>query len=57
MEMLLQLVLQGGGTAAGAATVAILLNIRKDFKRVNRRVSRLERHIWPEVFGDDPDTD
>ena len=55
--MLMQLVLQGGGTAAGVATVAILLNIRKDFRRVNRRVARLERHIWPDVFGDDPDTD
>ncbi len=55
--MLMQLVLQGGGTAAGVATFAVLVSIRKDFRRVNRRVTRLERHIWPDVFGDDPEAD
>ena len=57
MAMLWQLLLQGGGTAAGVATVAILLNIRSDNRRMNRRMHRVERYIWPEVFGEDENGD
>ncbi|WP_157933822.1 hypothetical protein [Alloalcanivorax mobilis] len=51
---LLQAVL-GGGAAAQVATVAILLSIRKENKEANRRISRLERGVWPDVFGRDTD--
>lgn len=60
MDMLLQIILQGGGTAAGVATVGVLLNIRSEFRslreedaRTKVRVGRLERAIWPDVFGGD----
>lgn len=47
-------VVQGGGAAAQVATVAILLFMRRDSREQAKRLKRIERHIWPEVFGQDP---
>lgn len=41
----------GGGAAAQVATVALLLAIRRDLRQTQKRVDRIERHIWPGVFG------
>lgn len=52
MEMLMQVV-SGAGEAAQIATVAILWMMRKDNRQTRQRVKRIERHLWPAVFGAD----
>jgi hypothetical protein len=48
MEMIL-----GGGATANVAIFFVLRSIKKDNRQTQRRVKRIERHIWPEVFGED----
>lgn len=48
MEMIL-----GGGATANVAILGVLLSIKKDNRQTRQRVKRIERHLWPAVFGAD----
>lgn len=52
MEILMQMV-SGVGEAAQIATFAVLVMMRKDNRQTQLRVKRIERHLWPAVFGAD----
>jgi len=52
MEILLQMI-SGVGEAAQIATFAVLVMMRKDNRQTQQRVKRIEKHLWPAVFGSD----
>jgi len=51
--MSLMEIILGGGATANVAILGVLLSIKKDNRQTRQRVRRIERHIWPEVFGRD----
>lgn len=41
----------GGGSLAQVAAAVWLFLLHKDFKSQNKRLDRIERFLWPDVFG------
>lgn len=46
--------IEGGGAAAQVATAFLIYLTNRTLRDQGKRIARIERHIWPHVFGEDP---
>lgn len=46
--------IEGGGAAAQVATAFLIYLTNRTLRDQGKRIARIERHIWPQVFGEDP---